>query len=319
MAGGHERIGEDDVDAREGWDEGWDVVSGVGITALGVAATRAMETTRDDALIDDPYAARFVERAGEHLPVSLPTSLGAAAALGNGAGEDVDWRRFFLAMAGYMGVRSRFFDDWFADATASGIRQVVILAAGLDTRAYRLPWPDGTSVFEIDQPRVLEFKDEVLADDGAVARCVRHTVPIDLREDWSDALLREGLALDRPTAWLAEGLLPYLPAEAANGLFETVTRLSAPGSRLALEDMDRETRDVVHEPRFAAMQQRYGVDMAAMWPEGERPDPVEWLRAHDWRVETVRGAEASQRYGRSLGDAARGTFDRATLLTAATG
>ncbi|HEX6443549.1 MAG TPA: class I SAM-dependent methyltransferase [Streptosporangiales bacterium] len=307
------------MDAREGWDESWDVVSGVGITALGVAATRAMETTRDDALIDDPYAAKFVERAGARLPVPLPTSLGAATALGNGAGEDENWRRFFLAMAGYMGVRSRFFDDWFADAAASGIRQAVILAAGLDTRAYRLSWPDGTLLFEIDQPRMLEFKDEVLADENAVASCTRHTVPIDLREDWSDALRRAGLGPDRPTAWLAEGLLPYLPGEAATGLFETVARLSAPGSRIALEDMDRDARDVVREPRFAAMQQRYGVDMAAMWPEGERPDPAEWFRAHDWRVETVRGAEAAQRYGRPLGEAARGTFDRATLLTAATG
>lgn len=304
------------MDAREGWDEGWDIVSGVGITALGVAATRAMESTRDDALIDDPYAARFVERAGERLPVPLPTSLGAAAALGNGAGEDEDWRRFFLAMAGYMGVRSRFFDDWFAEAVASGVRQAVILAAGLDTRAYRLSWPDGTTLFEIDQPRVLEFKDEVLADEDAVAGCVRHVVPIDLREDWSDALVRDGLAPERPTAWLAEGLLPYLPTEAADALFETVDRLSAPGSRLAAEDMDARARDVVREPRFAAMQRRYGVDMAAMWPKGERPDPAAWFREHGWRVETVRGDQAAQRYGRVLGDAAAGTFDATTLLTA---
>lgn len=305
------------MDAREGWDESWDVVSGVGITALGVAATRAMETTRDDALIHDPYAAKFVERAGERLPVPLPTGLGAAAAPGNGAGEDVDWRRFFLAMADYMGVRSRFFDDWFTEAAASGIRQVVILAAGLDARAYRLSWPAGTRMFEIDQPRVLEFKDEVLADAGAVAHCARHTVPIDLREDWSDALLRTGFAPDRPTAWLAEGLLPYLPAEAANRLFEAVERLSPPGSRLAVEDMDPQARDAVREPRFAAMQQRYGVDMAAMWHEGERPDPAAWFREHAWRVETVRGADAARRYGRSLGEAARGTFDRTTLLRAA--
>ncbi|MBO0890151.1 MAG: class I SAM-dependent methyltransferase [Acidothermales bacterium] len=304
------------MSAREGWDEGWDVVSGVGITALGVAATRAMETARDDALIDDPYAAKFVERAGERLPVPLPTSLGAAMALGNGAGEDADWRRFFVAMAGYMGVRTRFFDDWFDDATASGVRQVVILAAGLDTRAFRLSWPDGTTVFEIDQPRVLEFKDEALADEGAVARCARHTVPIDLREDWSDALLREGLAPDRPTAWLAEGLLPYLPAEAAGELFETVERLSAAGSRLAAEHMDPRARDVLREPRFAAMQRRHGVDMTAMWPEGERPDPAAWFRDHAWCVETSRGGDVARRYGRVLGDTAEGTFDTATLLTA---
>lgn len=303
------------MDAREGWDEDWDVVSGVGITALGVAATRAMETTRDDALIDDPYAAKFVERAGERLPVPLPTSLGTAAAPGNGAGEDEDWRRFFLAMAGYMGVRSRFFDDWFADAAASGVRQAVILAAGLDTRAYRLSWPDGTQLFEIDQPRMLEFKDEVLADEGAVAGCTRHTVPIDLREDWADALARAAFSADRPTAWLAEGLLPYLPGEAAEGLFETIDRLSAPGSRLAAEDMGQGAKDIVREPKYAAMQQRYGVDMAAMWPEGKRPDPCAWFRAHDWRVETVRADDAAHRYGRALG-AAKGPFSGSTLLTA---
>lgn len=305
------------MDAREGWDESWDIVSGVGITALGVAATRAMESTRDDALIDDPFAAKFVERAGERLPVPLPTSIGAATALGNGAGGDEDWRRFYLAMAGYLGVRSRFFDDWFADAAASGVRQVVILAAGLDTRAYRLAWPDGTCVFEVDQPRMLEFKDEVLADEGAVATCTRHTVPIDLRAGWSDALLRDGLAPDRPTAWLAEGLLPYLPGEAATGLFETIDRLSAPGSRVAAEDMHPGTRDVLKEPRFAAMQRRYGVDMTAMWPEDERPEAPEWFRAHGWRVETLRGDRVAERYGRVLEAPSEGTFGDSTLLTAA--
>jgi methyltransferase (TIGR00027 family) len=135
-------------------------------------------------------------------------------------------------------VRTRFFDDFFTSAASAGIRQAVILASGLDTRAYRLPWPPDAVVFEIDQPQVIEFKSTVLASLGAVAAADQRTVAIDLRDDWSTALRDSGFDATRPTAWIAEGLLVYLPPEAQDRLFDNITSLSAPGSRLATEHMD---------------------------------------------------------------------------------
>ena len=137
-----------------------------------------------------------------------------------------------MAQAGYQGVRSRFFDEALLGA---GTRQVVLLAAGLDARALRLGWPSGTTVFEVDQPRVLGFKDEVIDSVGGTPTARRVTVPVDLRHDWPAALTAAGFDPRLPTAWLAEGLLPYLPADAERLLFERVHALSAPGSRIAVE------------------------------------------------------------------------------------
>ena len=128
-----------------------------------------------------------------------------------------------------MGVRTKYFDEYFVEATDNGVRQVVILASGLDSRAYRLPWPDGTVVYEIDQPQVIEFKTTTLAGIGAQPTATRRTVAIDLRADWPTALQAAGLDTTAPTAWLAEGLLIYLPPDAQDRLFDNITALSAPG------------------------------------------------------------------------------------------
>src|SRR6202000_933978 len=132
-------------------------------------------------------------------------------------------------------VRTKFFDEFFLDATNAGIRQAVILASGLDARAYRLPWPDGTMVYEIDQPQVIEFKSRALAELGAAPHSARKAVAVDLRDDWPSALLQAGFDPDQPSAWSAEGLLGYLPPEAQDRLLDTITALSAPGSRIATE------------------------------------------------------------------------------------
>ena len=138
-------------------------------------------------------------------------------------------------MRNYQAVRTHFFDAYFAAAAEAGIRQIVILASGLDSRAYRLEWPSGTVVFEIDQPKVLEYKAATLAAHGAQPSATRHEVAIDLRFDWPAALKAAGFDPAKPTAWLAEGLLMYLPSDAQDRLFEQVTALSAPGSRIAAE------------------------------------------------------------------------------------
>ncbi len=192
--------------------DSWDIVSSVGLTALGVATFRALETVRPDALIQDDFARWFVEAAGEpHFTGLLadPSSLGD------------------VPVSGFMGSRTRFFDEFFSTATSAGVSQAVILAAGLDARAYRLDWPTGTTVFEVDQPQVLEFKEEVLADHGARAKADRRPVAVDLRDDWPAALHAAGFDPGKPTAWSVEGLLAYLPGAAHDALFERIDQLSS--------------------------------------------------------------------------------------------
>ncbi len=175
----------------------WDIVTGVGLTALGVATFRALESAAPSPLIQDAYAELFVRAAGEPKFMDIladpPTLAGAPL------------------VPGFMGIRTKFFDEFFLSAGANGITQAVILAAGLDTRAYRLDWPPGTIVYEIDQPDVLEFKNRVLAEHSATPRTEHRTVAVDLRSDWPAALAAAGADPAAPTAWSAEGLLPYLP------------------------------------------------------------------------------------------------------------
>src|SRR5580693_3534194 len=206
----------------------WDIVSGVGITALGAAAMRAMEGYHAEPLVRDPYAAGFVEAVAGRLPRPMPVTPEEAA-----GDPDFPWP----GMAHYVAVRSRSFDDFFAAAAGAGLRQAVILGAGLDTRAFRLDWMPGTTVYEIDAPMVLAFKDSVLAGQGAVPRCDRRTVAADLRADWPAAVREAGFNPAEPTAWLAEGLLPYLSDELMESLLGHVHKLSAPGSRIAADHM----------------------------------------------------------------------------------
>jgi len=205
-------------------------------------------------------------------------------------------------------VRTHFFDTYFADAVATGIRQVVILAAGLDSRAYRLDWPAGTTVYEIDQPQVVGYKTATLESAGAAPKATRRTVPMDLREDWPAALAGAGFDRTRPTAWLAEGLLPYLPAEAQDRLFAMLTELSAPGSQVAVEAFslgtgDPERRRAARRVRFERMRERLGLDInveTLTYQESDRADAAEWLTAHGWQVSAVSNADEMARLGRPI-------------------
>ena len=199
-----------------------------------------------------------------------------------------------------MAVRTRFFDDFFIAATHARIRQAVILASGLDTRAYRLPWPAGTVVYEIDQPQVIDFKTNTLADLGANPTAERRTVSIDLRDDWPTALRQQGFDLNQPTAWSAEGLLPYLPPEAQDRLFDNITALSAPGSQLATEhisDPDAFSEESVR--RISERWQRAGFDLNAadLFYQGERSIVVDYLTGHGWQVAAHPAPELYQRNG----------------------
>ncbi|TQF66971.1 SAM-dependent methyltransferase [Rhodococcus spelaei] len=281
----------------------WDIVTGVGITALGVAAGRAMETCRQDALVSDPYAEAFVRAAAP--PVPMPTRID------DDTDPDIPWS----VMATYTGVRSRYFDEYFADASAAGVRQVVLLAAGLDVRAYRLDWPAGTVVYELDAPKVLGFKDGVLSDRGATPRAERRTVAVDLREDWANALRERDFDVSRPTAWLAEGLLPFLPNEAKDSVFRRVHELSARGSRIAAEHVD-DVGEVLKHARFHDMSVRFGVDMRDLWPDQEDYRPADWLTEHGWAVDVVRAAEVAARYGRALDNWTPDPAQSSQLITA---
>jgi methyltransferase (TIGR00027 family) len=190
-----------------------------------------------------------------------------------------------------MAVRTKFFDEFFLDATKAGIRQAVILASGLDARAYRLPWPGGTTVYEIDQPKVIEFKSRALAELGAAPTADRKAVAIDLRDDWPAALQRAGFDPAQPSAWSAEGLLGYLPPDAQDRLLDTITALSAPGSRIATESGPN--REPGHEERIKERMRKVSerwrkhgldLDMTDLVYFGERNEAAVYLSDHGWQM-----------------------------------
>ncbi|WP_274917903.1 SAM-dependent methyltransferase [Streptomyces sp. WZ-12] len=289
--------------------EQWDIVSGVGLTALGVAAGRALESERDDRLVSDPYAGEFVA-AAEEAPVPVPRRIGELAQLSESA------REMWVSLAAYMGVRSRFFDRFLMGAVAGGIRQVVVPAAGLDARAFRLDWPAGVELFEIDQVRVLEFKEGVLGRLGARPRCGRHVVPVDLRGDWPVALRGAGFDPGRASVWLAEGLLPFLPGKAERLFFERISALSAPGSRLAAEHLAASVRPVVEDPEFRVVTRQLGVDIAELWHFEGKEDPDRQLAAAGWEVRAVPVPEVAAVYGRELPGVMGRAVVHARFLTA---
>jgi methyltransferase (TIGR00027 family) len=259
--------------------DSWDLASSVGATATAVAARRAMASKGPNPLIDDPFAEPLVNAVGVEAFIKMM----------NGDIELTEDDPAFTSqrLAEGMAVRTRFFDNFFTDAAKAGVRQAVILAAGLDTRAYRLPWPSGTVVYEIDQPKVIEFKTRTLADLGAAPTADRKAVAVDLRDDWVGALNNIGFNTERPTAWIAEGLLGYLPPDAQDRLFDTITTLSFSGSRIGTGYVpDIRDRIAKRGNEISERWRRLGlnVNWADLVYDGERNDAAEYLAARGWQT-----------------------------------
>jgi methyltransferase (TIGR00027 family) len=278
----------------------WDIATSVGATAVMVASARAAETAGEQPLIRDEFAQILID--GPEL-----AALVAKMSTTYTANPELEAVR--RHMVNYQAARTHFFDAYFAAAAAAGIRQHVILAAGLDSRAYRLDWPAGTSVYEVDQPKVLEYKAATLAANGAQPVADRHEVPADLRFDWPKTLRDKGFDPAQRTAWLAEGLLMFLPGDAEERLFSDIDALSAPGSRVCIEDFtfDDAAREAYAQRRAKTdeLRQRIGdenvFDPGDLWyMDDERGDPATWFNAHNWRVESLAGGDYLTQLGRPL-------------------
>ncbi|MCV7079377.1 SAM-dependent methyltransferase [Mycobacterium szulgai] len=298
-------------------DDSWDIATSVGATAVMVALARAAETASDNPLIRDEFAEPLVSTpqlakvrdqvAAWWAPEPDGPDDGSQDSQDSEDSEDDAFSVDAQQMIDYQAVRTHFFDAYFAGAVAAGIRQVVLLAAGLDSRAYRLDWPAGTTVYEIDLPKVLEYKEQTLAGHNATPVADRRAVPVDLRHDWPKALRDKGFDTIQPTAWLAEGLLPFLPAAAQEAMFAAIDSLSGPGSRVAVEmfGVDEDKREEAEEKwaRLRARRAARGEDTSfnpfELWFDDEgRPEPADWFAAHGWSAQTVSSHDEATRLGR---------------------
>lgn len=279
--------------------DSWDLASHVGATATLVAAGRARATNSPEPLIEDPFAEPLVRAVGIEFLVKWAT--------GELRASDVDepeagWG--LQRMTTDLVARTRYFDQFLTDATATGIRQAVILASGLDARGYRLPWPPGMAVFEIDQPDVLRFKAETLARLGAEPTAQLRMVPADLRDDWPVALLRSGFDPALPTAWIAEGLFGYLPPEAQDRLLDNVTGLSAPGSRMAIEafvgsaELDSgRVQQIIRGATRTWRDHGFDLDICSLNYLGARNEVSGYLANHGWQSTGTTAAQLLADHG----------------------
>ncbi|KKF00203.1 SAM-dependent methyltransferase [Mycolicibacterium obuense] len=227
-----------------------------GRTALSVAAVRAAETEADHPLFTDPYAHLLLAGAGQ---VDLPA-----------------------AGPGYSAARTKWFDDYVLAAGAAGISQVVVLGAGLDTRAWRLPWLSDAVVFDVDESTVLAHKTKTMDASDAQLGAKYVPVPAAVTDDWPKALREAGFDHNEPTVWLLESLLPDLGDDARDTLLEQVALYSARGSHL-------------------------GVEVAG-------PDVAQWLCCHRWDVRSSGAGEVMRRYHRASDDAPAYDFLHGILL-----
>jgi methyltransferase (TIGR00027 family) len=272
-------------------DDSWDITTSVGSTALLVAAARALEAQKPDPLAVDPYAEVFCRAAGGHW---------AAVVEGNAPGSKLVGE-FGTHFVNFQGARTRYFDNYFMAAADAGVRQIVLLAAGLDSRGYRLPWPGGTVVYELDQPRVLEFKRTALTEHGDQPTAQRREVAVDLRDDWPNALTASGFDPAQPAAFLAEGLMVYLPATAQGELFAGVDGLACSGSHVGIEE-----GEPMPEPVFEMLKAREraeaaedGTFFSLIYNQHyERADT--WFDRHGWTSTRTPLADYFTAMGRAL-------------------
>ncbi|MCV7173024.1 SAM-dependent methyltransferase [Mycobacterium manitobense] len=285
----------------------WSITEGVGPTALGVAMARAGESSAGCPLFDDPFAQVFID-AAVALGWELPT--GAMA-------------ERIRAVSGYAASRTKWFDEFFIAAGAHGVEQSVILGAGLDSRAWRMPWVSGSVVYEIDQPQVLEFKLDVLRAHGAEPNARYVPVPVDLRQDWPKALRDAGFDATQPAAWSAEGLLPYLPAEGQDRLFAQIIEMAVPSSRIAVESFGAAFFDPANLAARREQLRRLredsgddGPDIEDLWFVEERTDVAQWLTAQGWEVTSIDARRLMDRYDRCTPDDAEDAFPNTVFVDA---
>ena len=276
----------------------WDLASSVGATATMVAAARAIASSAPDPVINDQFAAPLVRAVGVDFFTKLVDGELTEADLGDDPSMNI------VRFANGMAARTRFFDEFFHDAAAAGVRQAVILASGLDARAYRLDWPAGTVVFEIDQREVIDFKTQTLTELGAQPTADRRAVAVDLRDDWVSALRAAGFDPSAPTAWIAEGLFGYLPSEAQDRLLDLITQNSAPGSRVAAEavpgtgDVDPEViRERMQSVTDKWSEHGFDLDFSELVYMGDRTDAATHLGELGWDTSAVPTNELLTRYG----------------------
>jgi methyltransferase (TIGR00027 family) len=274
-------------------DDDWDIASGVGYTALLVAGWRAVHAIGPQPLVRDEYAKHFIAASADPYLTGLlanpDTSEGA------------------MTFPRLYGVQTRFFDEFFMSAMGDGIRQAVIIAAGLDSRAFRLDWPSGTTVFEVDQPKVLEFKTRVLTEKGFEPAAQRKVVAADLRDDWSIPLRAAGFDPQARVAWSVEGVLPYLTGQAQDALLARISALSAPGSHLAIGALGSRhnwNQLAALETTYPGLNLSGDVDFSALtYDEQTKTPPARWLAEHGWTVDPVRNTLQLQAdYGRTPPD-----------------
>ncbi|MFJ4916694.1 class I SAM-dependent methyltransferase [Streptomyces sp. NPDC088726] len=273
----------------DGAGEAEGVAGGVGLTALLVAAARAIETHRHDPLARDVFAEHFVHAA--------PACAGWPVRIQQVPDGDANplWGRF----ARYFGLRTRVLDDFLLRSVHAGARQVVLLGAGLDSRAFRLDWPADCVVFEVDRAGVLAFKHEVLDGLSAAPKAARTPVPIDLRADWAAALTAAGFDPAAPSVWLAEGLLFYLPSATETHLIDTVDRLSAAGSALAFEvKLDKDLLEYRDSPLYTSTTQQIGIDLLALFDREPRPDSAGTLTGRGWSTSVHTPFDFTRHHGR---------------------
>lgn len=277
------------TDAQEGLERVDGVEGGVGVTALMVAAARAIETRRDDSLARDVYAEHFVRAA--------PASAGWPVSPQQVTGGDANalWGRF----ARYFGLRTRVLDDFLLRSVHEGARQVVLLGAGLDSRAYRLDWPSGCVIFEMDREGVLAFKHRVLSGLSATPNAVRVPISTDLRADWTGVLTAAGFDSAAPSVWLAEGLLFYLPNAAETHLIDAVDRLSTKGSALAFEvKLEKDLLEYRDSPIYTSTKDQIGIDLLDLFDLGPRPDSAGDLAGKGWSTSVHTPFDFTRRHGR---------------------
>jgi len=299
-----------DIGPRQQAGSEWNATDGVGETALAMAVARWREADAPQPLFADPFAVLFVIAACDSgwRPAILTRSAEDLRAVDPVLSERIQ------ALHDYAACRTRFFDEFFERAISDGVRQVVVLGAGLDARAWRLGWAPGCVFFDVDRPKVLDFKVSAVWAANAEPACEYRTVAVGLRSDWPTALRGAGFDPRLSTAWSVEGCLAYVPGAGQDRLFELIDGLSAPGSVVAAESASsfdphpswrrrriRETREAA-----AAVGDTFLRDVRSLWFDRRRSYLANWLRARGWRTTVSEAEELMAGYGRAPGPDALG-------------